>query len=82
MLTSMMCVQKQGGVGEIHFEFKITVGKDGWAYGYWDNKPSKIEPDYLHQLFKELYVMAGGGGVLYVSNCWIFRSFRIRLILS
>lgn len=60
MLTSMMCVQTQGGGSKV-WHFKLTVGKDGWTYGYWDNKPSKIEPDYLRQFFKELYVTAGGG---------------------
>ena len=69
MLTSMMCVQMQG-VGTIPapFKFTLTVGKDGWAYGYWDSQPSKskIEPDYLHQLFKELYVTVRDGGLFYM----------------
>ncbi len=69
MLTSMMCVQMQG-VGTIPFTFKftLTVGKDEWAYGYWDSQPSKskIEPDYLHQYFKELYVTIIEGGVPYM----------------
>ena len=56
MLTSMMCVQTQGRGGKIPFKFTLTVGKDGWAYGYWDSQPSKIEPDYLRLLFKEVYV--------------------------
>ncbi len=60
MLTSMMCVQMQGE-GKIPFKFTLTVGKYGWAYGYWDSQPSKIEPDYLRSLFKELYVITGGG---------------------
>lgn len=57
MLTSMMCVQMQNGEGsKITFKFTLTVGKDGWAYGYWDSQTSKIEPDYLRSLFKEFYV--------------------------
>lgn len=59
MISNMMCVQMQNGEGgKTPFKFTLTVGKDGWAYGYWDSQPSKskIEPDYLHQLFKELYV--------------------------
>ncbi len=52
--------------GKIPFKFTLTVGKYGWAYGYWDSQPSKIEPDYLHQYFKELYVTIIEGGLPYM----------------
>lgn len=60
MLTSMMCVQMQmGGV----LPFEIIVGKDGFSYGFWYDRPSisNIKPDNIESVFKELYIRAGGG---------------------
>lgn len=60
-----MCTNARRG-GEIPNEFKITVGKDGWAYGYLKRKPSEIEPSYLRTLVKELYVTMADGGMSYM----------------
>lgn len=64
MLTSMMCVQTQGGGGRGKLSFKFTPVKSGYAYGYWDGIHTgepKPEPNFFWSVFPEFYVTAGGG---------------------